>query len=587
MLKRNYHIAFFGNYLSQAGLILLSVLFFLSISACSGGGQVITQTLVEESYDDSVDTACAYFYFLWGQSAEDEKKYNEALEAYEKALVCDEKADYVNRKLAVLLISMGKKARAILQLEKMIDADPADQQNRALLGNVLSSMGRTAESRKVYEDMLEVEPDDPHSLMMLGALYAREQKYVEAQKILEKLVEVDENSYVGYSYLAKLYRKMNYFEKSAAAYEKALDLNWSPMLAYEAADFYESRKNYEGVIAIYLRLLEEDESNTKLRGRISRLYLELGNVDESLAQLGKLKEYTTDTAPVDLAIGRVLLDEKRYLQAITLFEKMLNQEESEDVARSMLALTYYESGDKAKAKDILRQVPASSSSYENSIMMLVQILVEEEDVKRAIELLENVIEGEGTKRPSFYFFLADLLRQDGDSSKGIKLYKQATQDFPNDHKVWFEYGLFLDRMGDVDQAMEVMQQVLLIKEDAPYALNYVGYTWADRGVNLEKALEYVSRAVELKPKDGFVRDSLGWVYFQMEEYDRAVSELEKAVSLQPDDPTINEHLGDAYEKNGNLKQAVAAYEKALHLYRDEIKRANVKPKIKALQEREQ
>ena len=236
MLKRNYLIVFPRNYFSQAGLILLSVLFFLSISACSGGGQISTHTLEEESYDDSVDTACAYFYFLWGKSAETEKKYDEALEAYEKSLVCDEKAEYVNRKLAVLLVSMGKKERAILQLEKMIEADPTDQQNRVLLGNVLSSMGRTAESRKVYEDILEVAPDDPHSLMMLGALYAREQKYIEAQKLLEKLVEVDENSYAGYSYLAKLYREMNYFERSAAAYEKALELNWSPMLAYEAAD---------------------------------------------------------------------------------------------------------------------------------------------------------------------------------------------------------------------------------------------------------------------------------------------------------------------------------------------------------------
>ncbi len=587
MLKRNNPIAAFGNVLSQAGFVLLSVLFFLSISACSGGSQLKLPSVTEESYDDSVDTACAYFYFLWGKSAEAEDKFDEAQEAYEKALVCDEQADYVNQKLAVLLVSMGKKERAILQLEKMLESDPSNQQNRALLGNVLSSMGRTAESRQVYEEMLKVVPDDPHSLMMLGALYAREKNYGEARKKLERLVEVDEQSYAGHSYLAKLYREMSYFDKSAVSYEKALSLNWSPMLAYETADLYESRKNYEGALGIYLRLLEDDESNTKLRGRVSRIYLELGQIDESLAQLEQLKDYTTDSAPVDLAMGRVLLDEKRYDQAIALFEKMVEQGDSLDIARSMLALSYYESGDKTKAKEVLGQVPAISSSYENSIMMLVQILIEEQDVKRAIELLENVIAAEQTRRPSFYYFLADLMREQGSAGEGIALYERATKAFPDDYRVWFEYGLFLDRLGNIDQAMAVMEKVLVLKDDDPYALNYIGYTWADRGVNLEKALEYVAKAVELKPKDGFVRDSLGWVYYNMADYEQAVTELEIAVSLQPDDPTINEHLGDAYEKTGKLKQAAAAYETAVSLYQDEIKRANVKPKIKALQERDQ
>ncbi|TFG36469.1 MAG: tetratricopeptide repeat protein, partial [Desulfobacterales bacterium] len=500
-----------------------------------------------------------------------------------KALVCDPQAVYVSRKLAVLLVNMGKKEQAIVQLENMIADDPANLQNRLLLGNIYSSMGQRDQARAVYEAVLQIAPDDPQTLLMLGALYASDRDYLQAQKILERLVAVDDKSYAGYSYLAKLYRELNYYDKAMEAYEKALTLSWSPMLAYEAADLYEYRQKYDEAIAIYKRLLEEDEANTKIRGRLARLYIVQGKIEEALAELNELKNYTSDTAVVDLAIGRVLLDEKRYAEAIALFELMLSQDENKDVARSMLALTYYEFGDKDKAMKILHEVPVTSKDYENSILMLAQILLGEKDNQRAATLLRNVIAGEDTRRPSFYFLLAGLLREEGDPAAGREIFEQAEKAFPENPRVFFEYGLYLDRLGELDGAVAKMEQVLAITPDDAHALNYVGYTWADKGINLEKALEYIKQAVDLKPDDGFVRDSLGWVYFKMGRYGEAVTELEAAASMQPDDPTIQEHLGDAYQKAGELKKAVEAYGKAVSLYDDDVKKAHALVELKALQ----
>lgn len=598
MMKNNiFTPAFWKRHLASAGVIWLAVLFFVGNSSCSGGSHamndalgldaaIIAETGNDEGGEEPADSACAYFYFLWGKSAESEERYEESLEAYEKALVCDPGAGYVSQKLAILLVNMGKKEQAVVQLEKMIADDPTNIQHRLLLGNIYSSMGRTREARAVYEAVLQIVPDDTQAMLMLGALHARDREYVEAQKILERLVQVDEKSYTGYSYLAKLYREMNFYDKALATYEKALELNWSPMLAYEAADLYEYREKYDEAIAIYKRLLEEDEANTKVRGRLSRLYLIQGKIEEALTELRELKNYTEDTAVVDLAIGRVLLDEKRYPEAIELFEQMLRQGENQDVARSMLALTYYESGDAEKAKKILAEVPASSKDYENSILMLAQILLDEKDNQRAASLLRNVIAGEDTRRPTFYFLLAGLLREQGDTAGGREIFEQALQDFPGNEKVYFEYALYLERLGDLDEALAKMEQVLAINPDDAYALNFVGYSWAERNMNLEKALEYVQRAVELKPEDGFVRDSLGWVYYKMGRFAEAVTELEAAAAMQPDDPTIQEHLGDACQKAGKLEKAVAAYEKAVNLYKDDVKKAHALSELKALQDRD-
>jgi tetratricopeptide (TPR) repeat protein len=590
MLKKILSIySSWKRHLASAGVIGLSMLFFLGNSSCSGGSQALGDTMKasepinSETSEEPADSACAYFYFLWGKSAEAEEKYEEAMEAYEKALVCDPQAVYVSRKLAVLLVNMGKKEQAIVQLEQMIADDPANLQNRLLLGNIYSSIGQKDQARAVYEAILRIAPDDPQALLMLGALYASDRDYLQAQKMLERLVAVDDKSYAGYSYLAKLYRELNYYDKAMEAYEKALTLSWSPMLAYEAADLYEYRQKYDEAIAIYKRLLEEDEANTKIRGRLARLYIVQGKIDVALAELNELKNYASDTAVVDLAIGRVLLDEKRYAEAIALFEQLLSQDENKDVARSMLALTYYESGDKDKAMKILHEVPVTSKDYENSILMLAQILLGEKDNQRAATLLRNVIAGEDTRRPSFYFLLAGLLREEGDPAAGREIFEQAEKVFPENPRVFFEYGLYLDRLGEFDGAVAKMEQVLAITPDDAHALNYVGYTWADRGINLEKALEYIQRAVDLKPDDGFVRDSLGWVYFKMGRYGEAVTELEAAASMQPDDPTIQEHLGDAYQKAGELKKAVEAYGKAVSLYDDDVKKAHALAELKALQ----
>ncbi len=86
-------------------------------------------------------------------------------------------------------------------------------------------------------------------------------------------------------------------------------------------------------------------------------------------------------------------------------------------------------------------------------------------------------------------------------------------------------------------------------------LNYLGYSWVDQGINLDEAFKMLKQAVELRPRDGYIIDSLGWAYYRLGQYDAAVRELERAIELKPFDPVINDHLGDAYWKVGRRLEA--------------------------------
>lgn len=534
-------------------------------------------------YDETVDSGCSYFYFMWGKSAELEEKYDEAREAYEKALVCDPEADYVSRKLAILLVNMRQTEPAVLLLEKMITDDAEDLEVRSLLANLYTNLERYDDAVKVYQDILALKPDDQHTLLLLGSLYARNRDYAHAQEMLEKLVSINQESFMGYSYLAKLYRELHYYDKAFAAYEKALELNWVTILAYEAAELYEYRNKFDEAVEIYLRLLDEDESNVKLRGRLSALYLELGMADESIAQLQELKNYSPDITKIDLTIGRLLMDEKRYAEAIAHFQAMIDESSEHEMVRTFLAMAHLESGDKKTAKKVLLAVSSKADSYEDSILMLAQIYEDEDNYSEAVNILKNVIASEETRRPVFYFYLASLYRKQDKVDVGMSVFDQAVQQFPDDPRVLYEYGLYLEQTGKTDEALEKMEQVLTINADDPYALNYVGYTWADRGVNLDQALVYLKKAVAAKPDDGFIRDSLGWVLYKLGEYQQAVKELNAAVSKQPHDPTINEHLGDAYLKAGDLQNALVFYDKAVKLYKDKVKQEILRLKMKEIE----
>ena len=119
-----------------------------------------------------------------------------------------------------------------------------------------------------------------------------------------------------------------------------------------------------------------------------------------------------------------------------------------------------------------------------------------------------------------------------------------------------------------------------LSPEQPLTLNYLGYSWIDSGKNIDEARKLISKAVKLRPNDGYFVDSLGWAYYRMGEYEKAVMELEKAVSLVPNDPIINDHLGDAMWRAGYKNEAVFQWNRAL-IYKpeDELKE-KIKFKLK-------
>lgn len=177
--------------------------------------------------------------------------------------------------------------------------------------------------------------------------------------------------------------------------------------------------------------------------------------------------------------------------------------------------------------------------------------------------------------------LGDVLRADKKFGEAAKVYTRAIdligKPSRSDWTYFYYRGIAYERTKQWPSAEADFNKALELMPDEPHVLNYLGYSWIDMGINLEKGLGLVKKAVELKSDDGYIVDSLGWAYFKLGRFEEAVAELEKAILLKPDDPVINDHLGDAYWKVDRKLEATFQWRHSLDMKpeADEI------PKIKA------
>jgi tetratricopeptide (TPR) repeat protein len=155
--------------------------------------------------------------------------------------------------------------------------------------------------------------------------------------------------------------------------------------------------------------------------------------------------------------------------------------------------------------------------------------------------------------------LGNLLRGRKQFAECADVYSKGLAIMPApDKSAWTLYyfrGICFERSKQWPKGEADLKKALELFPDQPHVLNYLGYSWVDKGMNLDEGMAMIKRAVEQRADDGYIVDSLGWAYFRIGKYEEAVKELDRAVELKPEDPTINDHLGDAYWKVGRTVEA--------------------------------
>jgi tetratricopeptide (TPR) repeat protein len=210
------------------------------------------------------------------------------------------------------------------------------------------------------------------------------------------------------------------------------------------------------------------------------------------------------------------------------------------------------------AADVYEMVPDGDPLRTTADIQTGQILETLGRSEDAAKYLKGVVD-EHPKDEDALSALGNLQRAHKQYGEAVKTYSRAlAESAKTDKSKWPLYyfrGISYERNKQWPEAETDLKQALKLFPDQPLVLNYLGYSWVDQGMNLDEGFNMLHRAVELRPADGYIVDSLGWANFKLGRYDEAAKELERAIDLKPSDPVINDHLGDAYWRIGRKLEA--------------------------------
>jgi tetratricopeptide (TPR) repeat protein len=340
---------------------------------------------------------------------------------------------------------------------------------------------------------------------------------------------------------------------------------------------------------------EAAAAGLSLRGSeiVASWYSRTGRQDKALETVTRLRELTDGSHLLDgmqhkLENGEVLAPEfstptDGLAEALFDFASALEREGASDVAllyghiaehlRPRFDLLHFVMGsllvdreqlDMAKAQ--FDQIPRDSELYWAARMRLVDAYEAVEAEDQAIALARELTRLR-PHRPDGWEALGDVYRSAEDWEEAVDAYNHALANIDTEEKTdWslhYKRAICKDQLGDWLGAEADLVAALELDGDQAYVLNYLGYSWADQGKNLQQAKSMVERAVSLRPTDGYIIDSLGWVLYRIGRFDDAALILERAVALVPDDPEINGHLGDAYWQVGRKLEAGFQWRRAL------------------------
>jgi len=226
-------------------------------------------------------------------------------------------------------------------------------------------------------------------------------------------------------------------------------------------------------------------------------------------------------------------------------------------------------GDHEKAIEMLSLIDPASPYYEQAQIDMAGAFNALDRDDEAIALLREA----ARRDPASYevrWMLANLFSSKGRDKDAVRVLDDLIKRLPEepDRNAW---RYFVSRAAahiELDQwenAEPDLKRAVDIAPEEPTALNYLGYSWAERGENLDEAFDLIEKAVSLQPNSGAIIDSLGWAHYQLGDYAMAVGHLEQAAALEPGDPTITDHLGDVYWRLGRKIEARYQWRRALEL----------------------
>ena len=498
--------------------------------------------------------------YLAGRYAHHRRDYVKAADYLSEVLAIDKGNLKVRRVTFLSLIGSGQMPQAAILAKEIVAADEGDV--IAVLSLMVEEVleGRFAIAEERINSIPKRGVNRFTAPLLLAWIKSAQGDLVGAVKAIYSVKKITAFKALRHLHLGLIYEQAVKTKLAEKALKEAAESSLSARTIMGYGSFLERQGRYTEAEQLYKRYIQKYTSDV-LEGALERVAAKgsptafVATARDGLAEVffniaGTLAQ--GGSSDLALIYGRLAL---RLRPSFPLAQLLLGGL-LESLSRGEEAITLY------------NQVSQKSPLYWSARLRRASTLDEMGRTEEAITLLRQMaVERKDRFEPLTR--IGDLYRSKKKFEKAINAYNSALKRIntpdQNHWSLFYTRGIAFERTKNWQRAEIDFLRALELSPEQPLVLNYLGYSWVDRGVNLGRAKNLIARAVELRPNDGYIVDSLGWVLYRLGDFAGATKNLERAVILRPEDPIINDHLGDAYWRVGRKFEARFQWKRALSL----------------------
>lgn len=547
---------------------ILGLSLSLALLGCASLGRPLSGS--EASQPSDTAKSLAYYHFLKAQQLLAADDVAGATQEYEEALKNDPDSPLMEMELASLYQRQGDVKQALAHAEKALKLDPKQQEAYFLLAGLHVGLNQLSEATREYERILQLDPENREARLFLATLYAQQRRYPKAIRTIQELLRLDPQLVVGYYYLGRIYLEIDHPAEAKKEFLRVLtmDPKFVPAL-FDLAVVLEREHQYTRALAIYRRVLRTQPRNSRAWAGIGRIYLVMNRYGDAQKAFAKIRDLEKNDPGADFNIALICLEQKLPDDAIRLLRPLLTLPRYQERARYFIAMGLEEKGDLPAAVREYQMVDRQSENYVQARLRMAYLSFQIGEKARARQIVDELLT-QFPNREEIYLTSSFLYEEESQWDRAIQALKAGLGKVDRPSEIHFRLAVLYEKQHKRQESIDQIKKVLELDPNNPDALNFLGYTYAEGGTNLDEAERLVREALRAKPNSGHIVDSLGWVFYKKGQYDKAVVELERAHRIMPGDGTVAEHLADAYYQQKRYRDALRLYRRALTLENADI-----------------
>jgi len=446
-----------------------------------------------------------------------------------------------------------------------LDPDSVDAQQTTV--QMLVSTGKLAETKPYLDKLLVKEDTRANGFLYLHSLFARQ---ADKQAVLELVQELAAKypalpeSHFAIAQAAWDAGKRELALEQLALAEK-LRPGWELVALLQGQILF--MDSPELAVNYYKDFLKKYPDANETRLSFARLLVNQKRFDEAKKEFVKLASASKENPEILVVVGLLSFQSGAYKEADAYFLDALNSDYADkDQVYLYLGHSAEKQGQDQSALDWYGKIQPGER-YLDAKLNIAYVLSRTQGADAGIQTLKSLDGLHSTQQATVNQAIASLLTQAKRDAEAYAILQEAVSNLPNTPDLIYDFAMAAERMQKLDVMEHELRKLIKLKPDFAAAYNALGYSFADRNINLPEAYSLIEKALLLRPNDHYIMDSMGWVYYRMGSLDKALDYLQKAYSTQTD-PEIAAHLGEVLWQRGQRDEAIKTWEEALQSHPD-------------------